>query len=116
MWSNFFTAGGFGMYPTLVFGFLLLAAIGLHALRREARYERIVFAFAILTVASGVLGTAIGVCNTARFLEKVAAAEQLQVFALGIEESLHNLVLAMIIVILAGLVYIASSFRQRMTA
>src|SRR6185436_19593437 len=25
MWSNFFAAGGWGMYPTMIFGFFLLA-------------------------------------------------------------------------------------------
>ena len=33
MWSNFYTAGGWGMHPTSVFGFLLLAAAALAALR-----------------------------------------------------------------------------------
>ena len=29
MWSHFFEKGGWGMYPTIVFGFLLLAAVAL---------------------------------------------------------------------------------------
>jgi hypothetical protein len=75
-----------------------------------------VLAFSLLTMASGVLGTAVGVCKSALYLDQVPKAEQIQVFAMGIQESLHNLILALIIVILAGLFYIGSSLRRRTAA
>jgi hypothetical protein len=116
MWSNFFAAGGWGMYPTTVFGFVLLAAIGLHALRPEPRFERVITALMIIVVASGLLGTCVGVCNTVHYLEQVPADKQFITFANGTEESLHNLVLALIIVVIANLIAAVIAFRNRAAA
>jgi hypothetical protein len=116
MWSNFFGAGGWGMYPTTVFGFLLLAAIGLHALRPEPRYERVISSLQVMVFASGLLGTSVGICNSAHYLERVPVEKQLQTFALGCEESLHNLVLGLIIIVIANLVTTFVAFRNRSTA
>jgi hypothetical protein len=113
MWDNFFVAGGFGMFPTLIFGFLLLAATALNALRPEPRYERVVFGLGIVTLASGLLGTCVGICKSVHYLEKVPKDEQLQILAMGTEESLHNLVLALLLLVVAGLVYTTSTFRRR---
>jgi hypothetical protein len=113
MWSNFFEAGGWGMYPTLVFGFLLLAASGLHALRRDPRYQRAALALGIVTAASGLLGTSTGFATTVHYAaDKVAREEQLMTLAKGFEESIHNLVLALIIVVFAGLIAAGSALRR----
>jgi len=116
MWSNFFAAGGWGMYPTTVFGFLLLAAIGLHALRPEPRYERVITALMIIVITGGMLGTATGICNTVHYLDQVPADKQLITFANGTEESLHNLVLAGIIIVIANLIAAVIAFRNRAAA
>jgi hypothetical protein len=112
MWSNFFTAGGWGMYPTMLFGFLLLATTVLHALRPEPRFGRLVNAHGVITVASGLLGTTVGICNSAHYIGQVPPADQLRVLAAGCQESLHNLVLALIIIVLAGLVTAVSAIRR----
>lgn len=112
MWSNFFAAGGWGMYPTMVFGFLLLATTVLHALRPEPRFQRLTVALGIATFASSLLGTAVGICNSARYLEQVPPAEQLKTLALGCEESLHNLVLGLILIVLAALITAVSAARR----
>jgi len=112
MWSNFFTAGGWGMYPTMVFGFLLLATTVLHALRPEPRFQRLSIVLGIATFASGLLGTVVGICNSAHYLGEVPPQDQLKTFALGSEESLHNLVLALIIVLLATIITAVSSARR----
>src|SRR5262249_51774994 len=113
MWSNFFTAGGWGMYPTMLFGFLLLATTVLHALRPEPRFQRLTGTLGVMTFVSGLLGSIVGICNSAHYLEQVPPADQLKVFALGCEESLHNLVLALIIIQLAALVAAAGTLRRR---
>ena len=38
MWTTFFRDGGFGMYPTALFGFLLVASGVLCLLRPERRF------------------------------------------------------------------------------
>lgn len=112
MWSNFFTAGGWGMYPTMLFGFLLLATTVLHALRPEPRFQRLTGSLGIATIAAGLLGTVVGICNSAHYIDQVPPADQFMTFVTGCEESLHNLVLALIIIVLSALVAAASAVRR----
>ena len=112
MWSNFFEAGGFGMYPTMLFGFLFLAATALHALRGDPRHQRMSLALGAITFASGLLGTTIGICNSVHYLDRVPREEQFHVFVMGCEESLHNLVLALLVVIIGGIIAAASAMRR----
>ncbi len=50
MWANFFRDGGWGMYPTSLFGFVLVAASVLLVLRPERRYVRLVASLGALTL------------------------------------------------------------------
>ena len=104
MWSNFYAAGGFGMYPTSLFGFLLIAASVLYAWRPAKKAGRLALVLGAVTFSAGLLGTSVGVCNSARYISQVPPADQLQMLALGCEESLHNLVLGLMLVVLAGLI------------
>ncbi len=113
MWSHFFAAGGPGMYPTILFGFALLAAVALLVLRRDRHFERLGLLLGVMTLASGVLGTVIGICKSAHDLSQLPPDRQLAVFALGTEESLHDLVLALIIVLIAGLIATVAALRRR---
>jgi dipeptide/tripeptide permease len=83
MWTNFLRDGGFGMYPTLLFGFLLIASGARLMLRPERRFVALVVSLGVLTLGSGILGTTVGVINTFHYLAEVPAAEQLMVAALG---------------------------------
>lgn len=113
MWTNFFENGGWGMYPVSLFGFLLLAAGILYVLRPEARFLRLVIALGVATFGAGLLGTSVGVCNSAHYLPEVPRPDQLQILALGVEESLHNLVLALILVVIASLITSAGALRSK---
>lgn len=115
MWKNFFEAGGFGMYPTTLFGFLLVATAGLYALRGDPRFQQLAKTLGMMTFASGLLGTAVGICNSVHYMSTQPREEQLAVLAMGCEESLHNLVLALIIVIIAGLVMSVGALRKPAT-
>jgi hypothetical protein len=96
----------------MLFGFLLLATTVLHALRPEPRFARLTGALGVATFGSGLLGTVVGICNSAHYLGQVPPVDQLKTFALGCEESLHNLVLALIIIVLAALITAVSSVRR----
>jgi hypothetical protein len=113
MWSNFFQAGGWGMYPTMLFGFLFLAVTALHALRRDARHLRVAIPLGVITFASGLLGTAVGICNSALYLEQVPREDHVLMFALGCQESLHNLILSLIIIVFGGLISAGSALRRQ---
>jgi hypothetical protein len=111
MWSNFFAAGGWGMYPTSVLGFFLVAACVLHALRPQPKTGRLALTLGLVTFASGLLGTFVGVCNSAHYIPQVAKGAQLEILALGCEESLHVVVLSLLMVVLGGLVASVGTLR-----
>ena len=113
MWATFFQDGGWGMYPTTGFGLLLVAASVLLVLRPEPRRTMLVASLGVVTFASGLLGTSVGVVNSFHYLSQVPKAEQLEIATLGCAESLNNLVLALIIVVLAGLIASLASLRLR---
>ena len=110
--SEFFTAGGVGMYPTLLFGFLLVACSILFMLRPEPRYLASLVGLGAATGCAGLLGFCTGVMNTLRYLDKVAADERFLVVAFGTEESLHCVVLALILLVIAGLFVSLGSVRM----
>jgi hypothetical protein len=49
IWNNFFTAGGYGMYPISIDGFFLLASTLLLVLRPERRLIPLVISLGLLT-------------------------------------------------------------------
>ena len=103
MWSDFFTAGGWGMYPTLIFGFLSVATGVLYLLRPERRFVALVISCGITALGSGLLSFCVGVGNTLRYLEQVKPEEQIQVAALGFQESLNNVILALILLVFTAM-------------
>lgn len=111
--KQFYVAGGFGMVPISVFGFLLAAVTVLYVLRPQQHYQRLSISLGVLTFGMGLLSTAIGIGKSARYIYQVAPPRQLGVLAMGVEESLHNLILSLILVLVAGLVFAAGALRRR---
>jgi hypothetical protein len=109
--SEFFKAGGFGMYPTLVFGFLLVACSILFMVRPEPRYLASLVGLGATTFCAGLLGTCSGVMNTFRYLDQVPAENRFMVATAGVEESLHVMVLALFLLVIAGLFVSIGSVR-----
>lgn len=99
MWANFFRDGGFGMYPTLVFGFILVAASVLYLLRPERRHLTTLACLGVCTFGSGVLGMSVGIVTTMRYVQGVEAGEQVRMAALGVAEATSNLILALLIIV-----------------
>jgi len=112
---SFFEAGGFAMYPTVVFGVLLVISCGLYALRADPKDARVAMVLAGITLSSGLLGWARGMCATFRFVSHLPPAEQFTTLLVGSGESLHNMVLALAILVLAGVVAAAGVLRRAPT-
>ncbi|HEY1957349.1 MAG TPA: hypothetical protein VGH28_17140 [Polyangiaceae bacterium] len=112
MWSDFFKAGGWGMYPVTIFGFFLVVVTVLYALRSRPHHARLAWLLGACTHMAGWLGTATGVCTTGLYLQQVAPAKQVEIFALGLQESLHNLVLALIFTLIASVIAIGGVLRE----
>lgn len=109
--AEFFHAGGVGMYPTLLFGFFLVASGVLFLLRPEQRYIPLLVSLGITTVSSGLLNFCLGLLQTFLYLQKVPPADQFKIAALGVQESLNNVVLVLILVVLTALITSVGSWR-----
>ena len=112
LWDNFWTQGGFGMYPTAFWGFLLLLYAGLYVLRPQERFLRAVAILAFMTLATGAFGTAIGFMTAFRYAATVAPELAARSACYGAAMSLHVVVLALLLVIVGGMITGAGSRRQ----
>jgi hypothetical protein len=99
------------MYPVSVLGFLLLVTSVLAVLRPHVGHQRLALYLGIATFMTGLLGTSIGVCLSAHYIQRVPPAKQLEIFALGIDESLHNVVLSLFMIVPASVIAAAGAFR-----
>ncbi len=111
MFNNFFRDGGFGMYPTAAFGFLLVAAAVAVAVHPERGYLRVWTALAVATVASAILGTATGLVNTFRYAG--SHPEDASAWFIGVAESLNVVILGFILTTLSSLGILAGAWRAR---
>ena len=111
MWSDFFEAGGWGMYPTAFFGFVFVASGVLYLIRPESRFAPMVLCAGIAAMGAGLLGSSVGIVNTLRYARTIAPDEQLKVAFLGCAESLNNLVLALMVTMIAALLTLGGVVR-----
>jgi hypothetical protein len=98
---QFFREGGWGMFPTLAFGLLLLLVAARYALRPERRYVPLLLGLGTVTLASGALGFVTGLMATFRYIGGVPASER-YVALIGVGESLSNVAFALGFVVLAA--------------
>ena len=111
MWATFFRDGGWGMYPTSIIGFLLVASAVLLVLRPERRFAALVIVLGVATLGSGVLGTTVGIVNTLHYLTRAPVAEPLKIFALACAEALNVTVLALMLCVLTSLLASVAALR-----
>jgi hypothetical protein len=98
------------MYPTLAFGLFMVLAAVRFAARPEATMLPVVRSLAYLTGASGVLGFTTGLINSLLYIEKVPP-EKRYIWMIGLGESLCNVGLALVLVVLMLLFVAAGHFR-----
>jgi len=110
-WSEFFESGGWGMYPTTIFGVLQLAAGVAYAVLPERRFVPLLVSLGVVVLGSGFLGCVTGFVTTFRFIEQVPEAKQHAVTLLGVSESLNNVVLAFIFIVLSTLIASVGALR-----
>jgi hypothetical protein len=102
MWEHF-RDGGWGMFPTLVFGLILVVVSIRYAMAPRQRDVPLMISLAVLTFVSGALGFVSGVMTTFHFVAggelkgDVATAITLQ----GVAESLNNVGFALMLLTLA---------------
>lgn len=88
-----FRNGGWGMFPTTLFGVLMIAAAIRYAMSPEKRLVPLQVSLGIMTLASGGLGFVTGAIKSFQAMGEVAADKR-WIWMLGIGESLNNVALA----------------------
>lgn len=109
--ADFWMAGGWGMYPTSIFGVLLVAAGLAYAAFPERRFVPLLVTLGVVVFGAGVLGTVTGFTTTFRYIEKVPVDQQHTITLLGISESLNNIILAFIFIVLSTLIAAVGALR-----
>src|SRR5438034_1027744 len=101
---EFFTEGGFGMYPTLGFGLLMIAVGAFYAARPERRFVPLLVALGVLTLAGGSLGFVTGVMKSFTAAADYQPRDMAGALAMkGTAESLCNLALALILTVFSAI-------------
>ena len=95
MMIEWFRLGGWGMWPTLAFGCLMVAFGLRYAVRPDARLVPVLATSGLLTLVSGALGFVTGLIATSTYVGGVADKSM---WLVGLGESLHNLGLALALV------------------
>lgn len=97
-----FYLGGWGMYPTALFGLLLIGASIRYAVKPEARVVPLQIALGLLTLFAGMLGFVTGLIATFSHMGNVPGdGSSKWIPLIGAGESLHNVALALALVIVA---------------
>lgn len=106
-----FRLGGWGMYPTLLFGLVCIATSVRYAVKPERRLVPLLITTNVMAFIAGNLGFVTGLINTAKYMEKVETSQVPLITVLGTGESLHNVALALILMILAAVASTIGAFR-----
>ncbi|UQA60092.1 hypothetical protein [Polyangium aurulentum] len=106
-----FRLGGWGMFPTLFFG-VLFVTVAIGYARNPERARRVLLSvLSLLTLAAGGLGFVTGAIVTLTYA--AGTPNQDAVIAMGISESLHNIALALILVVLGGIATAVGAWRAQ---
>lgn len=99
-----FRDGGWGMFPILAFGLVLLGAAIRYAARPQRKLVPLLYGLGILTLACGGLGFVTGLMATAHGIERIPefTARAGLITIIGVGESLNNVAFALIFVTLAA--------------
>ncbi|MBS2028439.1 MAG: hypothetical protein JST54_11080 [Deltaproteobacteria bacterium] len=105
-----FRDGGFGMFPTLIFGLVLVALSVRYAAKPEQRQVPLLISMGLLTNFAGALGFVMGVITTMKAVGQVPAEEH-WIAMLGVGESLNNMALAFALCVMATLCVVIGAWR-----
>ena len=98
--SDAFHMGGWGMYPTLVCGLLLVAAAIRYAAGPSPRFVPLQVSLGVMTLAAGGFGFVTGLIKSALAIEG-AGPDKRWIWVVGMGEALNNVALALALVTIA---------------
>ena len=95
-----FHTGGFGMYPTAIFGLILIAVAIRYAIKPESRFVPLQITLGLLTLFSGALGFTTGIIASFSAMGGVPGdGSSKWIPFIGAAESLYNIALALALII-----------------
>jgi hypothetical protein len=106
-----FIAGGWGMYPTLLAGLALIATCIQYARRPQSRYMPLMLSLGVFTLMAGTLGFVTGLVSMLRYYTSLAVEERPTILLMGFYESLHNVVLALLLATVGTLLASVGAWR-----
>ena len=113
MWQ-FFTDGGFTMFPLLAGGFGLTAASVLYATRPTERLRSAALNLGLVVLFAGLFGVAQAVRTVLRVAATAEDADaQHRIVLAGLSESANNLVLAFFFLSLAAIAVTLGGWREK---
>jgi hypothetical protein len=109
---EFIKAAGWGIYPVMAFGIAAML-VAVQQLRAPGAGRVTTAGWLMgLTAMAGVLGTATGVQMSARYIHQVSNDKK-WIFLLGLDESLNNLVGAVVLITFTMLLLLAGHVRHQ---
>ena len=100
--SEAFRLGGWGMYPTLIIGVLLVGAAARFAWRPERHRLTLIVWMQVLTMLVGTFGLVSGLIRASLLAGRTSSPVDSVIQGFG--EALHNVALALGLVVTAGIV------------
>lgn len=111
--SEAFRLGGWGMYPTTVIGLVLVYCALRYAVTPEAARALVVRRLSVLTFTVGCLGFVTGLIKS---FVAVPDGSPGSYVIVGIGESLNNIGLALVLLVISGLAMSIGAARRAATA
>ena len=107
-----FHHGGWGMYPTTLFGLIMLGTAVLYAMRPTRRNMRIVKSLGALVMLSGLLGFVTGCIKGFTAVAELPPGEVGKIALVCVGESLNNVGLAFSLLILTTIITTLGTVRS----
>lgn len=110
--SEAFRLGGWGMYPTLIAGLVLVGYSLRYAVTPDATRALIVRRLSFLTFLAGSLGFTAGVIRVLSLASALPPNELIGAVVAGVGESLHNIGLALALLVLSAIAMSVGAARR----
>lgn len=108
-----FRLGGWGMYPTALVGVVLIVVAALYAARPDARRMHVVRCLSVLTFFVSMLGFVTGVIKAFTSIDESVGPELGNLVVMGVGESLHNIGLGLVSLVMAWTAVSIGAARNR---
>lgn len=99
------------MVLLVLFGGALISTSVTYMRKPDPKRHQLLASLSLLTLAGGLLGTVMGMVSTLHVVHEFDDKEQLTLIATGVAESLHNLVLALLVLVLVAILTSVGALR-----